>query len=680
MQTDLATMLASPEYAALTDAQRTRCRVALNCLESLPAKLSPTAPDGIGSRLSRAIGCSIKTALRLYYAYKNEGRWQVFVDRRTTPAVQLARGGANCARFRAWVQQMVEANQRSTQAAITEIHRAFLSGAVSIPGFEGWRGGSIPTGVSETALRGKIKRWCVKNVRQGLKANAQHMLGPLTTRVGLRPGAVYMFDDVWHDNLVQVGAQSVRVLEFGALDVASACRVHWGHIPALLRATDTKVKRDGLTQAHFVLFLAHLLYHIGYHRDGCTLIMEHGTATLPKGMAEYLQAAVPGLSIRMGGITGTAQRLLGGYTGQVGGNPRGKTHLESSHNGIHNLLAYLPGQVGKNRQSIQEATYGRQKEQHLLEQWREQLQERGRADLAAALCNHFLTYAQFNEILLLAYINWNSRRQHKLEGWSRNTVLEYQTAPNQWQPADTLTITPLMAEMVRANPALVREVKLSPAEVWERGRSELVRIPVSVYVDLLRSCKEFGREARVYGGLIKVQSKLVSPEPLVYLASVVTPDGRTLLLGEEERVNILFNPYAPESIMVLDDKGRIIGEAELWKRVPLADAEALHEQIGRAAAVNARRLAAQRANWQGETDRVAAIRERNRALAVEGGLLPAPRQDGLPAPRRAARRAPAAPAGVDVFTGMGNVPAAPALPADEVERPTTSTVDFNSFL
>lgn len=675
MQTDLATMLASPEYAALTDAQRTRCRVALNCLESLPAKLSPTAPDGIGSRLSRAIGCSIKTALRLYYAYKNEGRWQVFVDRRTTPAVQLARGGANCARFKAWVQKMVECNQLSTAAAITEIHRAFLSGAVSIPGFEGWRGGSIPPGVSETALRGKIKKWCVKNVRQGYKSNAKQMLSTLTTREGLKPGQVYMFDDVWHDNLVQVGPQSVRVLEFGALDVASACRVHWGHIPALLRQTDEKVKRDGLTQAHFVLFIAHLLYHIGYHRDGCTLIMEHGTATLPKAAQEMLTACVPGLSIRMGGISGTAQRLLGGYTGQVGGNPRTKAHLESSHRGIHALLGWLPGQVGKNRQSIQEATYGRQKEQHLLEQWREQLTERGREDLAQALVNQFLTYNQFNELLLIAYRNWNSRRNHQLEGWSRNTVLEYQTAPNQWQPADTLTITPLMAEMVRANPCLMREVKLSPQEVWERGQRELVRIPQPVYVDLLRSCKDLARPVRVDGGAIRIQDKRLAPQPMIFLAEIVTPEGTRRILEDGSKWTALLNPYAEEGVMLMDDKGRVIGEAPLYTRVSLADEEALHEQIGRVASVNARRLTLQRANWQGETDRVAGIRERNRALAAEGGLLEH-RQRTLPAPRRAA-----VPRGerLDAFAGLGQL-SQPALPADDTERPAAPVIDFSDLL
>lgn len=675
MQTDIAEMMGCAEYAALPEVQRGRCRRGLNCLEALPEGLSPTAPGGIGARLAAALGVSEKSALRLYYAYREQRRWQVFIDRRTTPQVQMARGGANCARFKAWVQQIVEANQRSTAAAITEIHRAFYAkrGAVLIPGFEEHEGGFVPSGCSVSSLRAKIQRWCLKNVRQGLKSNAEHQLSTLTTREGLKPGQVYMFDDVWHDNLVQVGPQAVRVLEFGALDVASACRVHWGHIPALLRATETKVKRDGLTQAHFVLFLAHLLYHIGYHKDGVTLIMEHGTATLPKGAAELLCACVPGLSIRMGGITGIAQKLLGGYTGQVGGNPRTKAHLESSHNGIHNFLAWLPGQVGKNRQSIQEATYGRQKEAHLLAQWREDLCERGREDLAAALVSPFLTYAQFNELVLLAYMNWNSRREHRLEGWSRNTVLEYMTAPNQWLPADRLQMTPLMAEMVRANPSLCREVKLSPAEVWERGKGELVRIPQSVYVDLLRTCKGLTREARVYGGMFKVQDKLLAPQPMVYLGEVITPDGQRRLLGEDTRWQVLLNPYSEEGIMVLDERGCVVGEAPLYKRVPLADEAALHEQIGRVASVNARRLAAQRANWQGETERVAAQRAANRAIATEGGLLErrAPAAAALPLRRGKPKGS------VDAFEGLGRPD---ALPVDEVERPSTPVIDFSDLL
>lgn len=673
-------MMADPAFAALPGEQRDRCRRALNCLETLPAKLSPTAPGGIGARLAAAIGCSSKTALRLYYAYKKDPRWQVFIDRRTTPAAQLAQGGANCARFKAWVMTMLENGQRTTAQMIEYIQQTLVHSTAVVPGFEKHPGGFIPAGCSATALRGKIKRWQLDNVRRGLFVNKQHQRSVLKTRAGLPCGAVYEFDDMWHDHIVVMEGQMVRVLEFGALDVASSCRVHWGHIPALMRKTDTKEKRDNLTRAHFILFLAYLLRYVGYHKDGVRLVMEHGTATLNKQQAEYLQAAVPGLEVVMGGFHDAEQKKLGGYADARHGNPDTKGRIERSHSGIHDLLAYLPGQVGKDRQHIQAATYGRQKEQAQVERWRERLTESGRPDLAAALCNHFLTFSQFSALLVLAYVGWNGRRNHSLEGWEANTVVEYQTAPNQWQPADRLNITPMMAELVKANPALVRTAKLSPTEVWERGKAELVRLPLPVYVDMLRWVKDLTREARVYGGLITIQDKAVSPEPLRYEAELYTMDGRRLLLGEDERVRVVFNPYCTEALVVLDERGGILGEVPAVSPAAMGDMEAIHEQIGRTVAVNARRLVAQQGRWQGETDRVAAIRERNRALAVEGGLLPAPRQDGLPAPRRAARRAPAAPAGVDVFTGMGNVPAAPALPADEVERPTTSTVDFNSFL
>lgn len=680
MQTDLADMMASPEYAALPEVQRGRCRRALNCLEALPERLSVTGPGGVLARLAAALGVSKQSASRLYYEYKKDPRWQVFIDGRTTPAVRMETGGPNCARFKAWVQTMMENGQRTSSVMIKYIRETLLHNTAVIPGFEKHPGGFIPAGCSETSLRMKIKKWQLDNVRRGLFANKQHQRAVRKTRAGLKPGMVYEFDDMWHDHVVAMEGQVVRVLEFGVVDVASFCRVHWGHIPALSRKTDTQEKKDNLTRAHFILFLAYLLRYIGYHKDGVRLVMEHGTATLNEYQRGYLEAAVEGLEVVMGGFHDAEQKKLGGYADARHGNPDTKGRIERSHSGIHDMLAYLPGQVGKNRQSIQAATYGRQKEQLTVERWRERLTEAGRPDLAAALQNHILTMQQFSEVLLVHYVGMNGDRNHKLEGWDANTVVEYQTAPNQWMPADLMEVTPMMLEMAKANPAMVRTARLSPAEVWERGKGELVRIPLTVYVDMLGWVKDLTREVRVRGQGITIQDKWVSSDPMFFSNELYTPTGRRLMLGEGERVRVVFNPYCTEALVVLDERGGILGEVPAITPVQMGDKEALYEQIGRTAEVNARRLVEQQSRWHAETRRVEGIRERNRAIAVEGGLLPAPRQDGLPAPRRAARRAPAAAAGVDVFTGMGDVPAAPALPADEVERPTTSTVDFNSFL
>ncbi len=629
MQTDHAEMESSAEFAGLPRDQRDRVRALLNCLAALPEGYKVTGPGGAIARLAAAGAGSMGNARRLYYLYRDQRRWQCLVDDRCRPAATLALSGNRSPRFRAWVQQVVEQNQRKTAPAIQQIHTAFLLGNVSIPGYEQWPGGSIPAGCSASSLRAIIKRWELDNVRHGLKMNASAQIGPILTREGLKPGQVYEFDDMWHDHLVVMGSQHPRVLEFGAFDVASACRIHWGHIPSVMREEDAK--KQGLTQKMFVLFLAYVLRYIGYHKDGCRLIMEHATTRLPAPVAKLLTDSLPRVTIDLGSITGESQVKLGGYAGQMGGNPRRKSGIENSHSGIHNLLGDLPGQVGRDRQHTQEMTVGRTHAQEQAEKWRRLLTEKGRSDLAALVQNHFLTFRQFSELLIIKYRLWNGRTQHVLEGWSGNTRLSYQLAPGIWTPEEVLTqggripLSPALCAAIEGNPTMVREERLSPQEVWNRGHADLIRIPLSLYVEMLSDLKHFGREATVRGGLLKVQDKLVQEDPLYYLAEIVSPEGRRHLLGEGEQVRCCLNPFATEALVILDAAGRILGEAPLYKRIPHQDEESLREQMGRVESFNARRLTQQQARWTGATQQALSTHQSNRALAEEGGVL-RPRQ------------------------------------------------------
>ncbi len=663
METDHAEMEQSTEFAALPRPQRDRVRALLNCLAALPEGGKVTGPGGAISRLAAAGAGSMGNARRLYYLYRDQRRWQVLVDGRSRPAATLVLSGNRSPRFRSWVQTVVEQNQRKTAPAIEQIHTAFLLGNITIPGYEGWEGGSIPPGCSASSLRGLIKRWELDNVRHGVKMNAATQLSPILTREGLKPGQVYEFDDMWHDHLVVMGSEHPRVLEFGAFDVASACYFHWGHIPSIKREEDAK--KQGLTQKMFVLFLAYVLRYIGYHPSGCRLIMEHATTNLPERIKLLLTSSIPGLTIDCGSITGALQATIGGYVGQIGGNPRRKAGIENSHSGIHNLLGDLPGQVGKDRQHTQEMTLGRVREQELAEKWRNKLIALGRDDLAALVQNHFVTFRQFSDLLIIKYRLWNGRTHHQLEGWSANTRIEYELTPGTWTPEEVITqggrrpISATLRAAIGSNPAMVRESRLSPQEVWNRGQGELTRIPLSLYVEMLSDLKHFGREVKVRGALIKVQDKLVSPEPLHYLAELVSPEGRRYQLGEGETVRCCLNPYAPEALVILDPAGRILGEAPLYQRVAHLDDEGLREQMGRVESYNARRLTQQKARWEGETAAARALHTRNRELAAEGGVLgtreaAGVRQIAAPKPaKKAAGKAAALPMSWDCTPPAG---------------------------
>ena len=595
------------------------------------------------------------------------------VDGRALPPAEYADSGPRCERFRAWVVTMYEANQRSSRMAIRAIHSIFRHGGAIVPGFEDWPHygcGRIPTGCSESSLYALLQAHSKRELliaRQGYKAAASMRLPVLTTRRGIAPGSLYMFDDVVHDHLVLVGGQAARILEFGCFDVASACRIHWGNTARITQATG---KRQGLTQKMFVMFIAYVLRYIGYNLAGCTLVMEHNTASLPDETVALLKSSGLGISVRMGGIEGGRQRWIGGYNGQMGGNPRGKAGIENSHSPLHNLLGDLPGQVGKDRQHIREATYGVVKAQEQVERWRGQLRAMGRDDLADALANHILTYRQFNELLAIKYALWGSRTNHELEGWEDHTTIEYQTGPNQWTPAEVLTsggtrpLSPVLVEAVRTNPDLVRERRLSPAEVWESGKGDLVRIPL--YVDLIKGDKMFGQTVTVRGCLLTVQDKYVSPGKLHYLAEVYC-DGRKQLLEDGRKVRVVLNPYHTGTLIVLDDTGRILGEAPLYSKVSPLDTEALHEQMGRVDSINVRRDQLMRARYESEGARVAGINEHNRTLAKQGGVYGrraqiAATSTQTPADKAAVTRA-ANRSEIDVFEGLGELPIAPVAAA-----------------
>ncbi len=630
MTINLADIMADAQYAALPEIQRDRVRRIANCLYAAGAHPRITGNGGLLEQLADILGCTVANAQRIYYRYRKSGHWQDLADARCNPPQDLPDAGACSPRFQAWVQRVAESNQRTTAQALQYIRECLIAGnkTITVPGFENWPGGSVPAGCSDTSLRNRIKRARLANKRLGLKTNAAHRLPLLTTRKDTEPGQVYEFDDVWHDNLVLWPGQAepVRVLEFGALDMASACRISWGSIP---RFDKNDGKRQGLTQRMFTLFLADLLYRIGYHRDGCTLIMEHGTATLPEHIATLLTESNLGITIRQGGISGHQQAKLGGYTGQIGGNPRAKAQIESSHNGLHNFLAYLPGQVGKDRQHYAEETYGMLKAQQLVEMWRAKLRENGRDDLAAALCNHFISYHEFMEILALKVTQWNARTNHNLEGWEKHTTPEYQLIPGQWTPAALLTnngtqpLPAIIAAAAQANPAMVRMRKLSPQEVWAAGNATLRRIPFATYVDMLRGADMFGKRLRVYGGLLTVQDKVIGKDKLHYIAEVYA-HGRKYFLEENETVSAVLNPYNINNLIILDDAGRIMGEAPLYTRTNLGNTEALHEQMGRVAAYNARRNAMQQALYEEDTARVNLLHQYNKTIAAQGGALQQP--------------------------------------------------------
>jgi len=609
-----------PEYAMLPRAQRERVELLINTIASKRPSDAITKAGGMLERIMRVAACSIGNARRMYYAFAASSDWRDLCDKRSMSPIKIASEGARSTRFHAWVQCMCESRQRSTQQAIDFVHNALRYGRDIVPGFESWNYGQglLPMGVSATALRKMIKRDELASARQGYKTDRRHELPVLTTRRGLAVGSIYEIDDVWHDHLVVAGSEQVRVLEFGALDIASGCRIHWGHTP-FVRKEDGK--RQGLTQKMFVLFVAYILRYVGYSEDGVTLKMEHGTASMSKRARELLETSGCGIKICMGGITGAAQSKLGGYQGQMGGNPRSKARIEASHSGLHNMLDALPGQVGLNRHKIQESTYGRIAEQELLEKWKGIMLKNGQDDLAAALENHFLTLNQFSNMLLGYYQYWNMRTEHQLEGWDDHHEIEFELSAGHWMRSTAIQMTDLLAEQIRLNPRMAREVKMSPQSVWQHKRGGWKCISMALYLDLIGDAAICGHVVRVSRRMLCVQDKLISSDKIYFLADIVSPDGRHVQLEEGCQYHCILNPYALESLIITDASGRILGEAPQYKRAAVHDIDAVHEVMGRTMSATMTQRARQQIRHSDETTRVEQLRAHNRNLAVAAGIV-----------------------------------------------------------
>lgn len=549
--------------------------------------------------------------------WEETGDWRVFVDKRHRNG-DNADMGARSPRFMAWLLTFVEQHGRTVAAAWRNLEVLFCYSDEVIPGFENRRRGEIPAGVS---LRG-LQRLCKMHAKELKRARFGNMavrdLPVLTTRVGMLPGQLYEFDDVDHDNFVLWGGQQVRVKELGIIDYASGCRFHWGQIPAFKRVEDDK--RQSLNRKMALMFLAYVLRYIGIHKDGAVLVMEHGTATLSKDKVALLEGWGGGMiKVRMGGIKGGEQKFLGGYRGRGHGNPMTKGAVEQSNRATHDWLSLLPGQTGTDRKEPA-VTYGLTMDVKKLIADEEKLRQLGRIDLAEKLRMPILRFVDFVEYLRVVYALINGRTDHQLEGWGDKVAVEYELA-GQWLPEQAFAKDPgqlaMLKMLVSNGSANVRERKLSPTEVWERGEKDLVKIPLALYVDLIGDERDFGRRVRVDRGMITVRDQYINGgEPITYLAKVKGVEGsRHLSDGDEYRV--IMNPYATTEIVVMDEDGSIMGVAPEWTRVTPLDEEELYKRVGKASSLKTRDQAAQRARYASLNEEVDARRSYNRAIMDE---------------------------------------------------------------
>lgn len=567
-------------------------------------------------QVAEQFGVSYETARRKYYAFKSQG-WRGL---RNNAKAGIGAQKLPSVFIEHW-KSLTEDRQRKSKAAWQQLVADWHSGKV-IPGYEhipSSQRRELPPGWSyENLMRNKPSKAELDAVRIGRASAHKHLPQTFSTRKGLWVGSHIAIDDLYHDNFVIYKGHSVRVLEFDALDVFSGYKLDWITKPRFERADGTF---DGLKESQVRLLLAKIFAEKGYSPRGTEIMAEHGTAAVSERIEDILRTYTRGaVTVRRSGIIGKEQVILGEFHGRGGGNPRFKGPLESLRNLIHNRLDMLPGQTGLSTDRRPEALHG------LLTYTESIMKVAERLPRQAALMLQFplLDYStQFVNLLLEVYDTINRRTDHELEGWAEcgHQVIEYRLSPDvdAWMSNSQFLALPApvqsaMRGVVTANPAQCSRTRfLSPQEVWKSGCAELVRLPDPVICELLGP--DLATPRRVNAGYFEFEDENLGPGTFRYLSRCTDMAGRVFELRDQEKYEVVVNPFSPDTLYITDAAGRFLGTCQRDQRVCRGDLEALQRRAGEVRAREAELFANLRRRHSPMTEEHLAARESNLRIA-----------------------------------------------------------------
>jgi hypothetical protein len=439
----------------------------------------------------------------------------------------------------------------------------------------------LPPGWSyHNLMRHKPREIETEAARRGRHAALKLSSRVHTTRDQLAPGMQYEFDDMWHNCMVmrQGYPKAVRPLELACIDIASAHKVAFALKP---RMEDADGKRKNITEADMRFLVAHVLCNVGYHRDGCTLLVEGGTATVRDRLQKVL-AELSGGKIAVS-VSGVDRKVpLGKWGYDTKGNPDHKAHVESWHNLAQNRLDAIPGYTGSN------ARLDKPEDHNALMRVVDKMLAAScvlPAPLAEKLRFPVLDWATFSDVVHEVYAQIGSSNDHALEGWSGRTERQWRAHPaDLWHSEADFVRLPQQAQdalaPIIAQEGMTRVAKLSRRQVWEGGRVDLVRLP-DWAVTLI--CGEDLAELRPCPSAeVVFVNKEIDDRPMIYrLSTCVDAAGRTVALKDGESYLWMINPFDPRAVFVCDVWGGYVGKCLRIDQIDRANLKEIGEEIGR---------------------------------------------------------------------------------------------------
>ena len=514
------------------------------------------------------------------------------------------------------------AHQRMKALSVWHDLMAELIGGAIIPGYDGdWRAiwllehpgclvparcpyaadhrrNAHPSGWSYRnlkALAPEVDVW--KAATQGVAAARAYLPSLPHTRVGLGPMEVITMDDVWHDvEVLFLNGRELptheRPVEVGVLDVLTGCHVAWQVWPVRRRADGSREMVDASVQR---FIQAQLFCGIGIHPRGLTELLEHGTAGLAEAEVQRINAILARyitppegrqwLTVCRSSTTGEPI-AKGLFCERACGNPRHKAMIESSWNLLHNALATLPAQVGKDRDHAPADQEGLRREDKALLQMVNEVAKANPAalDILRQAEFHAVSFHQFKEALRLVKDRINRRTDHALEGWEAcGFVRHLAKLPGGAEldleavPADRREAT---AALIKTLCAPVSLRKMSPLEAFSAASAAtaLVRFPLAAAMEILGA--DLAQELAVSPrGTLAVRDRF-SQERLTYLALATDEAGNRKELTRGARLRVWANPFNPAAILVADLEGHPLGLCPLLEATRFGNPEADQANLG----------------------------------------------------------------------------------------------------
>ncbi|MCX6994160.1 MAG: hypothetical protein NT011_13600 [Kiritimatiellaeota bacterium] len=541
--------------------------------------------------------------VRKYYKWVHANRdLRVLVNRAKLPRLTGKNPIGNV------YKKYAENNQRGSREAWREMMRDFCAGK-DFPGIGTWimvwakenPGKRIPDqcpyslsnppkGMTYSNMqhRHRLSKFEATATRIGLGAAREFLLPVLTTRVGLQPGQYYQFDDMWHDAEVNFEGQpkGMRPLEFACYDVFSASKIAYGIRPQLFDPETGK--RDRLKEKEMRFMLAHVLCDVGFHKDGCTLIVEHGTAAIKPELEKRIKRHVKEDMIKISRSAILGEQVHEGmFPGRGGGNFKIKPLIEASHALSHTIAAALPGQVGMDRDHYPEQMAGLSKYNEALIKAAAKLP----VERARMLISFLLHFDIYTSIMSELYARMDDRDWHALEGWEKAGLMISEFCLGEggnWFPMENLlAMKPdqraAITAFLQTRPDLQRTRRLSPREVWNRGKPNLVRLSKYLTPEILEYDDGFTKKVQK-DGLIVFEDRYLGPGKHIYFSTVQTPDGFMQQLCREREYLLHVTPYHADSLFVSDaESGAMIGIAPRYDLAQRFDQHGIETLMGRQA-------------------------------------------------------------------------------------------------